>query len=388
MTPASWPVNDPAERQLLSAVAGDSRLHVGTVRDLPTLLQAGDVLVVNDAATFPGALAATGPHGQAVEIRLVGPGPDDTWQAVLFGDGDWRDDTDDRPLVTGLSPGDRLRIEPEWSAELVTFDDASRRRATVRFDRRGAAFWQSLYRSGRPIQYRHVSAPLALWDVQTRYASRPWAAEMPSAGHPLTWDVLLALLRKGVAIAPLTHGAGISATGSPELDASLPWPERYDIPARTVTAIARARQVGGRVLAVGTSVVRALEGCAVSHGGRLVAGEGETTYRIGPESRRLIVDALLTGMHEPTASHFQLLQAFAPIEEWQEVYRQAEAAGFASHEFGDLSLIISPVRVAADRPRLGSAAPHRGQRHDVLVLAGVLPDDTGHVMGFQQLEVG
>jgi S-adenosylmethionine:tRNA ribosyltransferase-isomerase len=344
MTPASWPAADPADRKLLSAEFGDRRTHVGTVRDLPHRLNAGDLLVLNDAATFPGSLAATGPDGQPVELRLVRPELDDAWLAILFGAGDWRDDTDDRPAVTSLSPGSVLELAPDWTAEVIRFDDATRHRAVVRFNRQGAAFWQAIYRYGQPIQYRHVQDSLRLWHVQTRYASRPWAAEMPSAGHPLTWEVLLALLRKGVRIATLTHGAGISAAGDPALDGSLPWPERYEIPERTVTAVATARQAGGRVIAVGTSVVRALEGCAEAHGGQVIAGPGETAYRIGPESWRQIVDGLLTGMHEPTASHFQLLQAFAPIEQWRDIYRQAEAAGFQSHEFGDLSLIVSPIR--------------------------------------------
>lgn len=346
MTPATWPAADPAERRLLAAVTPHAPHRVGTVRDLPDLLQPGDLLVVNDAATFPGSLPATGPRGQAVEIRLVSPQDDGTWLAVLFGAGDWHDDTDHRSVVSHLSAGDRLTIAADWGAEVRRIE-ADGRRATLRFDGHGAAFWHRLYRYARPIQYRHLQDTLPLWHVQTRYAARPWATEMPSAGHPLTWEVLLAVLRRGIAVATLTHGAGLSATGDAALDASLPWPERYDIPTRTVTAIEQSRRAGGRIVAVGTSVVRALEGCATAHDGRVIAGMGETTYRIGPESRLLVVDGLLTGMHEPTASHFQLLQAFAPIAQWQAIYGQAEAAGFTSHEFGDLTLILNPLVPAA-----------------------------------------
>src|SRR5262249_29281050 len=147
----------------------------------------------------------------------------------------------------------------------------------LRFDRAGDGLWAALYRAGRPVQYAHVAEPLPLWAVQTRYGARPWAAELPSAGRPPPWGVLGALPPRGVGLARVTHACGLSATGDEALDAALPLPERYDVPAATVEAVARAR----RVVAVGTSVVRALEGAAARHG-RLVAGEGETD---------LIVDA-------------------------------------------------------------------------------------------------
>jgi S-adenosylmethionine:tRNA ribosyltransferase-isomerase len=279
--------------------------------------------------------------GQGIELRLVRSLPRDSWLVTVFGSGSWRQDTDARPEVADLAIGERLTVSPTLAAEVVNARHA--RTAEVRFNLTGAAFWQAVYQSGRPIQYRHVTDELPLWEVQTPFASRPWASEMPSAGQPLTWSVLLALRRRGVVLATLTHGAGISATGSAALDASLPWQERFDLPARTIMAIADTRRAGGRVIAVGTSVVRALEGCAADNGGRLQPGEGETDYRIGPATRRRIVDGLLTGMHEPTASHYDLLQAFAPIERWRSLYARAEAAGFRSHEFGDLTLIVSPL---------------------------------------------
>src|SRR6185503_15959730 len=106
---------------------------------------------------------------------------------------------------------------------------------------------------GRPVQYSYLEGPLELWHVQTLYAGRPWAAEQPSAGRPLTASVLRALEESGVRLAALTHAAGISSTGDAALDALLPLPERYEIPAATVAAIARARAGGGRVIAIGTT---------------------------------------------------------------------------------------------------------------------------------------
>jgi S-adenosylmethionine:tRNA ribosyltransferase-isomerase len=205
----------------------------------------------------------------------------------------------------------------------------------VKFDSSGAALWRGLYRHGHPVQYSHLSAPLDLWDVQTRYGARPWSAELPSAGRPLSFAMLAALQKRGIEIAPLTHACGLSATGDAELDAALPLPERYEIPQATIDAIGGAR----RVIAVGTSVVRALEGC-VRDRGCLIAGEGETDLVVDGKHELRVVDGLLTGLHDPMASHYQLLQAFAGRELLDAAYRHAEAAGYLGHEFGDVSLML------------------------------------------------
>ncbi len=213
--------------------------------------------------------------------------------------------------------------------------------------------WTWLYEHGQPIQYTHLDHPLALAEVQTRYASRPWAAEMPSAGRPLTAGLLLALRRRGVTLATLTHAAGLSALGAPELDALLPLPERDEIPARTVERIATARARGARVIAVGTTVVRALEGATRRGGGRLEAGVGVTELVIGPEFRPRCVDGLLTGVHVPGESHFELLTAFVPRARLDAALTHAEAAGYLNHEFGDTCL-IGPELIAA-RPHTSAA---------------------------------
>ena len=145
---------------------------------------------------------------------------------------------------------------------------ASPRLVDLAFRERGARLWAALYRHGRPVQYAYVAGPLELWHVQTRYASRPWCAELPSAGRPLTWSLLLGLLRRGVALASLTHAAGLSSTGDPALDALLPMPERFEIPAETAQAIRDAKAGGGRRdRGRRTTVTRALEGSAAQHGG-------------------------------------------------------------------------------------------------------------------------
>src|SRR5262249_17481681 len=143
---------------------------------------------------------------------------------------------------------------------------------------------------------------------------------------------------RGVRMATLTHAAGLSSIGDAEADAILPLPERYDIPSATVDAVEKTRASGGRVIAVGTTVVRALEGAAAEG---LRPGEGLTGLRPGAGSRLRVVDGLLTGMHEPGTSHFALLTAFAPEELLLAAHRHAEAAGYLAHEFGDSALVLA-----------------------------------------------
>lgn len=330
----------PAEERLLHLDPAAGRFRDTSLTDLPALLRRGDLIVVNDAATLPASLAAVAPTGARVEIRLLGEADPGRWRAVLFGAGDWRTRTEERSSPPVLSPGDELRLDG-LRATILSVWYPSPRLVDLGFDARGAALWAALYRLGRPIQYAHLDAALALSDVQTAYASRPWAAELPSAGRPLTWELLLALKRQGIALAAVTHAAGLSSTGEPVLDRALPLPERYDIPPETVEAVRAAKAGGGRVVAVGTSVVRALEGCARRHGRGLAAGRGFTDLVVGPGFAPQVVDGLLTGFHEPGSSHLGLLRAFVPPPLLDAAYAHAEAAGYRGHEFGDSNLILA-----------------------------------------------
>ncbi|MBI4473209.1 MAG: S-adenosylmethionine:tRNA ribosyltransferase-isomerase [Acidobacteria bacterium] len=148
--------------------------------------------------------------------------------------------------------------------------------------------------------------------------------------------MLLELKRRGVTIARVTHAAGLSAVGNEDLDAALPFPERYDIPQETIDAMNDAR----RVIAVGTTVVRALEGSAKNNGGALQSGEGETDLVINKRFRPQIVDGILTGLHDPAQSHFRLLRAFADETTLRRAWRHANEAGYLCHEFGDVCLIL------------------------------------------------
>jgi S-adenosylmethionine:tRNA ribosyltransferase-isomerase len=337
----------------------------GSAVGLPSLLRRGDLVVVNDAATLPSAFVGSTSRGEPIEARLTAPIDDDgAALVVLFGDGDHRTPTEDRPLAPRLFVGDTQRFGGRLFADVVA--PLSRRLARVRFrtartaspaypegdpNAFRAALFAAVYAAGRPVQYAHVPRALALWDVQTAYASVPWAVEAPSAGFFVSASTLRELARRGVDVAFVTHAAGLSTTGDLALDqALLPLPERSRIPERTAEAIARAKRAGGRVVGVGTTVVRALEGAADASG-RVVAGERIVALRLSREETPRIVDGLVTGMHAPGTSHRALLEAFAPPALLDAAYAHAAEAGYLAHEFGDGAVIL-PGLVA---PRIVAA---------------------------------
>jgi S-adenosylmethionine:tRNA ribosyltransferase-isomerase len=313
---------------------------------LPSYLRAGDLLVVNDAATLPASLRGQDAAGRPLEARLVAARGEGRFLAVLFGAGDWRQCTEERAPPPEVAVGDHLRFG-SLEGEVVARLPPSLRLVELAFDCAADALWSALYREGRPVQYSYLAHELPLWAVQTNYASRPWAFEMPSAGRPLSWEILLGLRRKGVRWAALTHAAGLSSTGDPELDAALPLPERFEIPATTVEAVAAARAAGGRVVAVGTTVVRALEGAAAAGGGELRAGAGETDLLVTPSYRPAVVDGILSGTHAAAESHFRLLGAFAGADLLAAAAAYAAEHGFLTHELGD-SMLVLPGALEAE----------------------------------------
>ena len=364
---------DPAVRprpasdvRLLHLDPGSGALADRGFDELASLLGAGDLLVVNDAGTLPASLRARAGR-DAVEIRLAGVVPEASgpagpclWNAVLFGPGSWRQRTEDRPAPPRLGVGERLRLGPGLSAQVEGVSPESARLVQIRFDRVDADVWPLLFRRGRPVQYSYLAGSLCLGQAQTPFASRPWAVEPPSASLPLSLRVLRQLRLRGVGVGWLTHAAGLSSTGDPRLDARLPLPERYEIPSSTVAALAEARAAGGRVVAVGTTVVRALEGAARAHAGALRAGHGVTDLRIGPSFRPSVVDGLLTGIHEPGSSHFELMAAFASRRLLDRAFRHAVDHGYLGHEFGDSSLVLKglpPAGACRQEPSPRSHAP-------------------------------
>ena len=305
---------------------------------LPGLLRAGDVVVANDAATLPaslhGMLLRT---GETIEVRLAGKVDCEIrrFVAVTFGAGNFRTRTEHRAPPPALRAGDRLSLGSLVATIERTLDHP--RLVQLRFAASEAELWAGLARHGQPIQYAHVAEPLKLWDVWTKIANTPMAFEPPSAGFVLNWEMLAAFARHGIAFASLTHAAGISSTGDDDLDRRLPFDEAYVIPESTAAAIRRAKAEGGRVVAIGTSVVRALE--HASRDGSLKAGHGIATNRLGPASPLKLVDAVVSGVHASGESHFELLRAFATDTDLQKMTELLELRGFRNHEFGDFVLI-------------------------------------------------
>jgi S-adenosylmethionine:tRNA ribosyltransferase-isomerase len=308
--------------------------------DLASLFEPGDVVVANDAATLPASLHGTHDRrGDAIEVRLAAwvTAFDPTrFVAVAFGPGDYRTPTEERAAPPTLSPGDRLRLGPLVAVVERLLDHP--RLFELRFLGRRGTILAGLARHGRPIQYAHVPVPLELWSVWTSLAAAPIAFEAPSAGFALDWHTLTSWRRRGVELATLTLAAGISSTGDPELDRRLPFDEPYAIPDGTADAINSAKAKGGRIIAVGTTVVRALESSAHADG-RVVSGNGVARNRIGRESRPRVADAILTGMHQPGESHFELLRAFADDLTLDRMYATAVERGYRGHEFGDSLLV-------------------------------------------------
>ncbi len=341
MIAADRPVQRSAESKLLYVDAAGQIQSVPR-RSLVELLQPGDVVIANDAATLPASL--TGFHlqtGTEVEVRLaarssLASGDVLRFNAVVFGPGDHRTRTEDRALPPPLAPGQRLRFG-SLTAVIETLLGHPRLVA-MRFENSAADVWAGLARHGRPIQYAHMPQALQLWDVWTPIAAQPVAYEPPSAGFALDWQLLSAFAAKGIVFATITHAAGISSTGDPELDRLLPFDEPYRIPAATEKALRRACREGRRALAIGTTVVRALEHSA-SRFGAVLAGEGVADQRIGAHTPLRVVDAILSGTHEPGTSHYDLLQAFVGERVLRRADRVLEDGGFRTHEFGDSVLI-------------------------------------------------
>lgn len=326
LEPAQEPAADRDAVRLLDVRA--RRIH--GFGALPELLREGDVVVVNDAATWPASLRGR-VRGQEIEVRLTTGafGVGERVLAVAFGAGDWRTRTEDRPAPPALIAGDVITIE---DVELAVA--RVRHPRLIELTMPDEVGLRAVLAAGRPVQYAHLARALAPWDVATAYAGRPWAVEMPSAGRPLSWRVLRALAARGVRVAALTHAAGLSSTGDRALDATLPWRERYDIPAATARAVAEAT----RVIAIGTTVVRALE--SAWDGAGLRPGEAETDLVLGAHHRLRVVDGVVSGLHDPPESHFRLLEAFAPRAALLDAWRLARAHGLRGHELGDVQLVV------------------------------------------------
>jgi S-adenosylmethionine:tRNA ribosyltransferase-isomerase len=351
MIAASVPEQRASEAKLL-AVDRAGRLRHWPRRDVVRLFHAGDLVIANDAATIPASLTGRHlPSMRRIEARLAGRESLDvnhvaSFTAVLFGLGDFRMRTEDRPPPPSVEPGDRLALGPLRAAVTRRLHDRARL-VVLEFEGSPAAIWEGLARHGRPIQYAHVTQPLVLWDTWTAIAGPPVAFEPPSAGFALDWQALASMRTRRVRFATITHAAGLSSTGDPELDALLPFDEPYRIPERTAAEVRQARVEGRRIVAIGTTVVRALEHAA-ARDGIVRAGDGVATQRIGPSTHLRVVDAILSGTHERGSSHYELLRAFTDDDTLGRIDAELNEHEYRTHEFGD-SVFLERLRCRCAR---------------------------------------
>jgi S-adenosylmethionine:tRNA ribosyltransferase-isomerase len=339
--PATAFAASPAEARGLGR--DDVRLLVGDpagirharFADLPDHLRPGDLLVVNNSATVAGQLDArwerTG-SGTRVVVH-VGSRLDDLCRVVEL-----RTAPDAARAVLDAAPGDRVGtaaftltlVAPYPAADSSPTGTGNRLwRARVDGDLVGA-----LRRDGRPISYGYLDRRFPLSAYQSVFGTEPGSAEMPSAGRPFTHEVVTRLVARGVGVAPITLHTGFSSQEAGEA----PQPEWYDVPAATARLATATRAAGGRVVAVGTTVTRALESAV--DGERVVPRRGWTERVVTPADPPQVVDGLVTGWHDPGASHLLLVEAVAGAGLTQAAYDAATAEGYLWHEFGDSALLL------------------------------------------------
>jgi S-adenosylmethionine:tRNA ribosyltransferase-isomerase len=296
--------------------------------DLPELLAPGDLLVVNRSSTLAAAVPARRADGTAVQLRFSTAAPDarELWVVEL------RDAGGASPLRARA--GEILTLPGGASAEVLAPYAGGRRLWLARVRAEGGVL-ALLERHGHPIRYAYVPREWPLSAYQTAFASEAGSAEMPSAARPFTPELVTRLVSAGVHVAPITLHCGVS---SPERHEA-PYPEHYDVPEATARLVDAVRWWGGRVIAVGTTVVRALETVAEPDG-TVVAGSGWTGLVVDADRGLRAVDGLITGWHEPEASHLQLLEAVVGRDLLATSYEAALEAGYLWHEFGDSHLVL------------------------------------------------
>jgi S-adenosylmethionine:tRNA ribosyltransferase-isomerase len=303
-----------------------SRRRTGEVshhafRDFAEQLLPGDLLVVNTSATLPAAVRAAG----GLSVHFSTPLPDGSWLAELRahrGQATVPHRGGTPGQVIGLPGGARLTLVRRftgrlWRARLST--------AVVPY----------LLRHGRYIRYSYVASDWPGEAYQTVFATRPGSAEMPSASRPFSHEMVTRLAARGVTIAPVTLHTGVSSLE----DGEDPYPEPLSVPPAAARLVNATHEAGGRVIAAGTTVVRALETAAAGTA-RAVPVAGWTEHVVTPETGVSVVDGLLTGLHEPRSSHLRMLAAFAGTELLRRCYAEAVEHGYLWHEFGDVHLLL------------------------------------------------
>jgi S-adenosylmethionine:tRNA ribosyltransferase-isomerase len=327
--PPEWS-GTPRDGVRLMAVRRDGISH-HTFRDLPELLEPGDLVVVNTSATLPARLAATRADGVVVPLHVAGTLDDGDWVVeVRRPHNDGPDLRVEPGAVLGLPGGVVVHLlaghpDPRHPSRLW------RARPEPAVDLPGL-----LGRHGQPIRYGYLTGTFPLSAYQTVYATEPGSAEMASAGRPFSESALVRVMARGVPVVPIVLHAGVS---SPELHEP-PTPERFTVPDVTARLVTSTREAGRRVVAVGTTVTRALESATVDDG-VVRATSGWTDLVLGPDRPARTVTGLITGLHAPEASHLRLLEAVAGADLVAAAYRAAVAGHYLWHEFGD-SMVFLP----------------------------------------------
>jgi S-adenosylmethionine:tRNA ribosyltransferase-isomerase len=314
------------EVRMLVTERASGRVADLRARDLPDALAPGDLLVVNTSATIPAAFRARRADGSELDLHVSTPLPDSDHRLIEL--------RRDGASFRGAHAGERLAL-PAGGVATLCAPYVGGTRLWVAGLRLPAPLEAYLARHGKPIRYRHIEGEWPLDAYQTVYASEPGSAEMPSAGRPLSERVITALVARGIAVAPIVLHAGVSSLEAGEA----PGPEWFRVPAATARLVDTTHAGGGRVIAVGTTVVRALES-VVSEQGAVAPTEGWTRLVITPERGVRAVDGLLTGWHEPESSHLDLLRAVGGEELIERSYAEALERGYLWHEFGDVHLIL------------------------------------------------
>ena len=298
-------------------------------RDLPELLEPGDLVVVNTSATLAARIPARRADGVLVPLHV----------STTLDDGDWivevRRPANDGPDL-GIEPGSQLTLPDDVTLTLLgAFPDGRPSRLWRARTEPATSAAVHLRRYGGPIRYGYLQGTYPLADYQNVYATEPGSAEMASAGRPFTADVLVRLMGRGIPVVPVVLHTGVS---SPEAHEP-PYPERFAVPEITARLVTSTTRAGGRVVAVGTTVTRALETTA-ERDGEPHAAAGWTDLVLGPDRPARVVNGLITGLHAPEASHLQLLEAVAGADLVAAAYRRAVAEHYLWHEFGDSMLFL------------------------------------------------
>jgi len=316
-----------AVRMMVGQRADGSIVHA-SFSELPRFFDEGDLVVVNTSGTLAAELAATDPDGRRLAVHLSTQLPADLWTVELRRDG--------QAYFEGRA-GEELELPAGGRVALLT--PYAEHDGGVRLWVAALSLPEPLlgYLSahGTPIRYGYVQGEWPISMYQNVYATEPGSAEMPSAGRPFTPEVLTRLIARGVGVAPVLLHTGVASLEAAEA----PYPEYFRVTPATARRVNETRATGGKVVAIGTTVVRALE-TVVDERGVVSPGRGWTETVVTPDKPVRAVDGLLTGWHEPEASHLAMLEAIAGRELLERCYAEAVAEGYLWHEFGDVHLVL------------------------------------------------